>query len=186
MENFTKEIDDVNYNVLRAGYQQISRDIITKKPYSGGYSPPLAGSFVIKKSFFDQISGYDEFLKYSENTEFFHRINLNNGRVKNLNFVSVKYYVSELYKFTIETNKIESLSYILKKHRNSLSEHTRFLYWRILGVCYLRMGLYHLARKSFLDAIKLKPLSFSTWFRLFLASSPMFSKRVYPVQNKRS
>lgn len=185
LENFLRGVDDGNFDIIMAGVTIISDKSVSKIPALGQYVPPIPGSFLIKRIFFLNNKGYDEYLKFSENTELLHRLSLGKDKIKNLFTPTIKYYPNPNIHNNLKylENKINSLKHILEKHDDSLTARVKYLYLRIIGVNSMRTGNFVLARNAFFKAIKLKPFSFSIWTRLLLAYTPFLSKKFYPVSN---
>lgn len=183
LENFQDAVENGNFHIIMSGVKIIADSVVIKTPILGQYVPPIPGTFLIRRILFLEAKGYDEYLKFSENTELLHRLSLGKGKIKNLLIPTIKYFpnpTARKYKYHLE-NKIYSLKRILEKHDDSLTDRVKYLYLRIIGVSCLRIGDFNLARKSFLKAIRLKPASFSTWIRLLVAYIPNLSKKLYPV-----
>src|SRR5690606_9618296 len=66
-------------SVIRGGFVKKSgKEEILRIPDGKKFVPPLAGSFSVRRASFIEVGGYDEQLKFSENTELFHRYSLAN------------------------------------------------------------------------------------------------------------
>ncbi|TDK43324.1 glycosyltransferase family 2 protein [Algoriphagus formosus] len=152
---------------------------IERFPTDSGYLGKLAGSFLLKKSIFHQVGGYDEILKFSENTELFHRIHL--LPIKNIKvpYISLEYYVSKQGGSKNIQNILESLIYILKKHDDTLSSHVKYLYHQSAGVIYIRFDDLFSARFHLKQALKFKPWKLTAWARLGLTFIPPLARMIY-------
>lgn len=148
-------------------------------PLDGQYFSRIPGTFVIKKSTFDQVGGYDERFKFSENTELFHRLELINAKGKNIPFVSLNYYDNPTGGSKNLQNMIDSLTLILDKHAETLSPHVKHLYHQIIGVNLMRFRNFSKARKHLWKAVQYKPQRIATWGRLGLAFFPVLAKMLY-------
>lgn len=148
-------------------------------PSHSSHLSKLAGSFLLKKSVFSRVGGYDEKLKFSENTELFHRIDLLNVKFKMIPLVSVNYFSNELGGSKNTNNILEGLEYILKKHHKTLTRHVKFLYHQSAGVIYIRFRNFPSARYHLIQALQFKPWKIGAWTRLGLTFIPPIAKRIY-------
>ena len=141
----------------------------------------MAGSFMIKKTFFDQIGGYDEQLSYGENTELFFRIRATDfsyASTDNLNFY---YYASIIGGSKNLQNIIKSNKLILERH-DALFNETPLLkkyFLRVVGVSLLRLRKYRESRKYLIDSYLLNPYELKALARLIISYIPILSKRIY-------
>ncbi|MCS5489026.1 glycosyltransferase family 2 protein [Algoriphagus limi] len=142
----------------------------------------LAGSFLLKKSVFSRVGGYDEKLKFSENTELFHRIELLNVKYKMIPRVSVNYFKSESGGSKNTKNILDGLEYILEKHSKTLTNHVKFLYHQSAGVIYIRFRDFPSAKYHLIKALKFKPWEIGTWARLSLTFIPPIAKKIYKTE----
>lgn len=159
-----------------------SSERIINLPQKSNYYPFLAGTFSIKKAAFDEVGGYDTRLRFSENTELFHRITLEKIEPFYLNSVSLIYYESENGGSKNLQNMIGSLSIILDKHRNTLSSHVKYLYHQIIGVNNMRFQNFSEARKHLLKAISYKPYKAGTLARFCISLIPPLARKLYPKE----
>lgn len=143
------------------------------------YFSKIPGTFVIRKSIFDQLGGYDEHLRFSENTELFHRIELINSNGKNVSWVSINYYDNPSGGSKNLQNMVDSLTIILEKHKDTLSTHVKHLYHQIIGVNQVRFRNFSQARFHLWKAIEYKPFKVATWGRFALVCFPFLAKRLY-------
>lgn len=150
-------------------------------PRDGYYFSKIPGTFVIRKSVFDQVGGYDERFRFAENTELFHRLDLIQAKGKNIPFVSLNYYDNPTGGSKNLKNMVDSLTLFLEKHDRSLTPHVKFLYNQIIGVNLLRFGEFSSARTFFWKSICFKPMALQTWLRFFISCIPFISKRIYPL-----
>lgn len=152
--------------------------------YSLKRSTVIPGSWLIKKSFFIQVGGFDERLKFGENTELFFRID----RLKpNERYISKPNFI---YKPSIDggsknlQNMIDSNLLVLQKHGNHLSIHVRHLYHQVIGVNFIRFRKFQEAQFHLREAYRLKPLKFATLFRFIISLIPIVAKHIYKVDVK--
>ena len=169
-----------DYGYFLFGMRRIKREtIIIQVPEDGIYFPKLAGTFVIKKSVFEEIGGYDRSLKFSENTELFHRIGLMGYFGVSSQNIILNYYDSPTGGSKNLQNMSDSLLIFLEKHNDTLSIHVKHLYHQIIGVNCMRFRNFSNARKHLWKAVQYKPKRIATWGRLGLAFLPFLAKRLY-------
>jgi glycosyltransferase involved in cell wall biosynthesis len=123
---FLDSDDFVKQSWLSDFYEEISstgaavvycKRIINGQTTDGtGYQGFLAGTFVIKKELFQSIGGYDEVLKFGENTELRWRIQQAGARIVFLNKPNVIYEVSSNGGGANRENRIRFYYHIEKKH----------------------------------------------------------------------
>ncbi|WP_268035812.1 glycosyltransferase family 2 protein [Algoriphagus sp. PAP.12] len=143
------------------------------------YIPFLSGTFTIKREVFDSLHGYDENLRFGENTELFHRLNLASLILKKIPIIGLTYYDSTNGGSKNLQNVIDSNLLILNKHKQTLPNHTKHLYHQIIGVNQLRFRKFSQARKHLWIAYRLKPYKLSTLLRLLISLSPLISSKIY-------
>lgn len=148
-------------------------------PTDGQYFSRIPGTFVIRKTVFDQVGGYDARFRFAENTELFHRMELNKARGKNIPFVSLNYYDNPAGGSKNLKNMVDSLCLFLEKHEMTLTPHVQHLYHQIIGVNWIRFRNFSMARYHLLEAIKYKPAKLATWARWGLACFPFLAKKMY-------
>tara|TARA_R110002020_G_C16207513_1_gene766763 strand:+ start:369 stop:1241 length:873 start_codon:yes stop_codon:yes gene_type:complete len=140
----------------------------------------IPGAWMIRKSCFIQLGGFDERLLYAENTEFFIRVdklNLSRQFIPKVNFL---YNPSPTGGSKNLQNMIDSLSIILDTHQDTLSTHVKYLYHQIIGVNQMRFRRYSEARKHLLLALSFKPLKAKTISRYCISLIPPLAKIFYP------
>ncbi|SIN80826.1 glycosyltransferase family 2 protein [Algoriphagus halophilus] len=152
---------------------------VTKIPEEGVYQAKIPGTFCLRTVVFHSVGGFDSRLKFSENTELFHRINLLGYSEILLKKATVKYYDNPQGGSKNSENLMDSLLIILEKHNDTLSSHVQFLYHQILGVNYMRFEEFRKARIHLWDAFQLKPFKMQTMARLMIAFLPPLAKIIY-------
>lgn len=174
--DFKQIVSQKKCDVLFCGISfDFRNDIVNNKPVF------LAGSFCVKKKLFELAGGYDEDLKYSENTELGWRImalNPSYALVLSPNFVyrrgdddPLKYVEKRLQAF----NKLKT------KH------HSWFLqnpgmgqdFYQIAAVDSVRLGLYSQGKKLMWLGYKFAPTNMKALVRYFMALHPMISSRIW-------
>ena len=168
-------------SVFFSGYIRKSLDSQEKLilPKDGVYIGRLSGNFVLKKSVFNTIGGYDQFLKFGENTELFHRIEIAGYKSLSIQSPSFVYNFNPKGGSKNLNNSTQSILYILEKHNCTLSDQLKFLYHQILGVNYIRFRLFSEARFHLKKAFLLKPTRFDTFGRLIVSLFPFIAKKIY-------
>lgn len=147
-------------------------------PVHGKYIGHLSGSFVIKKSLFRNVGGYDPILRFAENTELFFRINKLSILKAVMPFPVLKYNQTSTGGNNNLFASSEAIEYILQKHPD-LAPRVRRLYHQILGVNNIRFRDFSKARFHLWKAYLLNPLMINTLVRLILSCFPPISKAVY-------
>lgn len=166
--------------LIRGGFDRVTAD--QKATYIPNQVVPqsfLSGSFAIEASLFREMGGYDERLRFSENAEFAHRLQLRGVEVGFLEKSILIYNESHSGGSKNLQNMIDSLTIILEKHSETLSTHVKHLYHQIIGVNEMRFRNFSSARFHLLKAIEYKPLKVATWGRFALACFPFLAKQLY-------
>jgi glycosyltransferase involved in cell wall biosynthesis len=167
-------------SILRGGFiRKVGSAQNVEIPEGRNYVAPLAGSFAINRIVFTEIGGYDERLRFSENSELFYRIALAGHKEIFIDDVIFTYNESHSGGSKNLDNSTEALELILSKHTNSLSRNTKFLYNRILGVNYCRRRDFKKSRGYFWKAFLLKPWEFTTVIRFGLTFFPILAQKIY-------
>jgi glycosyltransferase involved in cell wall biosynthesis len=142
----------------------------------------IPGAFCLKKAIFDIIKGYDEDLRFGENTELFHRMRLINKEEFLLEIVTVNYHKHELGGSRNLKNMTNSNIRILEKHKNTLSKNMKHVYHQIIGVNQMRFRNYKEARANLWQAFLLKPYKISTLLRFFISLFPFLTTLFYSTE----
>lgn len=172
-----------DYDYFHFGICSISQKGVKERiPSKSVYVGKLAGSVLVNKLVFEQIGGYDENLRFSENTELFHRIHLLPVKFLQVPHISIEYYTSKIGGSKNTQNILHGLLYILEKHKDTLAPHVKFLYHQSAGVIFIRFKKIALARYHFLQALKFKPWKLPTWARLVLTFFPPLAKKIYQTK----
>lgn len=169
-----------NYSFFQFGINRIKKEgSVYQLPIAGSYFPSLSGSFIVKKAVFEEVGRYNERLKFSENTELFHRISLAGYLGKSVPKIVLNYFDNPRGGSKNLRNMIDSLTFILEKHAETLTPHVKHLYHQIIGVNWIRFRNFSQARHHLFQALKYKPTKLSTWGRFFLACLPIIARRLY-------
>lgn len=145
------------------------------------YNVPIPGTFLLKKTLFEEIGMFDERLNYAENTELFFRVEQKNIKSVIIETTNLIYNDSLSGGSKNLKNMIDSTKIILEKHDLYLSRNVKHLYEQIVGVNYLRFGNYPLASRHLWRAFILKPFNLKTLLRFMISKNPVLAKKVYPV-----
>jgi glycosyltransferase involved in cell wall biosynthesis len=156
----------------------------SKLPQDGTYFAKIPGTYCISTSLFHQVGGFDSRLKFSENTELFHRISLLGFPEVIIPEVMIRYYDNPKGGSKNSMNLVESIQIILDKHETTLSNHVKHLFHQILGVNQLRFRCFPEARNHLWKAYILKPHKLTTLSRLVISYFPSIAKKVY-AENPR-
>lgn len=180
---FIEELQDsMGYDYLVFGINRVKAETEELAlPKVGQYFSKIPGTFVIRKTMFDQVGGYDERFRFSENTELFHRLQLIKAKGKNIRWVSLNYYDNPSGGSKNLKNMVDSLSLFLAKHEQTLTSHVKHLYHQVIGVNMLRFGEFSKARKFLWMSVRQKPLAVQTWMRLVISYFPVVSRKIYPI-----
>lgn len=141
----------------------------------------IPGAWMIKREIFDEVGGYDDRLKYAENTELFFRfdrLSLKREFVEKENLI---YHQSPDGGSKNLQNMLDSIRLILEKHNEHLTAHVKHLYHQNVGVIEMRFGRFDQARNHLWNSLKYKPFKTSTWIRIALAYYPPLARRIYTL-----
>lgn len=139
----------------------------------------IPGAWLIKKTLFENVGGYDERILFAENTELFFRVFKEKPLVTYIDQYNFIYHPCPTGGSKNLKNMINSLTLILEKHGETLTPHVKHLYHQIIGVNWMRFRNFSEARKHLLKAVQFKPKKLATWGRLGLAFFPFLAKRMY-------
>jgi glycosyltransferase involved in cell wall biosynthesis len=142
----------------------------------------IPGSWMIKKEIFERLGGFDERLKFAENTEFFFRFDLEERKRIHILKENLCYFQSESGGSKNLQNMIDSILIILEKHDQILTAHVKYLYHQIVGVNQMRFQRFNHARFHLRKAYYLKPFQLKTLARLILSYLPILSKQIYTTR----
>lgn len=181
LETFLVEIkSDISLKALKSGFNLTGGEIEKiDLPEKGKFHSFIPGSFILRKELFEAVGGYDENLKFSENTELFHRIKLRGEEIGIIQKPTVVYHNHSDGESKNLKNMIDSLLHILKRHQETLSINEIRLYNQIIGVNALRFQEFKLAQKHLLKAYLIEPLKLDTLGRLIISYIPVLSRKIY-------
>lgn len=184
---FKEEIQsNCELKIFQAGFEKVNKEKrLPSLPKKEHYLPTLSGSYVIKKTLFKEIGGFDPRLNFSENTELFHRLNVRDIKIGLVSKVTLRYYDNILGGSRDRRKMTDSLLLILDKHDQTLTERVKWLYLQIIGVNFLRFGEYQNARLYLWKALTYNRIQWHTLLRLILAYIPFLAKLIYPVSSRK-
>lgn len=140
----------------------------------------LPGLFIVRRSIFEAVGGYDERFRYSENTELALRVTAETRRQGKTivsiaeTLISVELPPAGRSRAYTSVNRLDSARLMLAKHGERLRSSPRHLasYEAIAGVESLRLGHRTDARRHLSRAVRLRPSSLRYWRQLVTASVP--------------
>ncbi|WP_111672197.1 glycosyltransferase family 2 protein [Algoriphagus litoralis] len=139
----------------------------------------IPGAWLIRRSLFEKVGGFDEFILFAENTELFFRVFEEKPYVSYIEYFNFIYHPCPIGGSKNLQNMIDSLSLILDKHSNTLTPHVKHLYHQIIGVNWMRFRNFPQARHHLFNSVRYKPTKMATWGRFGLACFPFLAKRLY-------
>jgi len=158
------------------------KEIVTKR--RDDWKLVIPGSWMVKKTIFSQIGGFDIDLKFAENTELFFRLSKLTLKKVYIPKVNFNYFQSQDGGSQNLKNMTDSITIILIKHEAILSKQTVRIYHQILGVNNLRFERYSEARRHLMIAYFAAPTNIYTLMRLCIAYIPALAKKLYPFNFK--
>lgn len=181
LEKFSKSmIKNQTSRVFRSGLILVKNGqeypyFLSKENFVG----QIPGTFVISRSFFFELGGYDINLKFGENTELFFRVDWSGEVPVLLDDLGLRYHQNSSGANSNLINVTDALLLILSKHDAHLDKKVKRLYLQILGVNYIRLRRFPAARKYLFKAFFLNPFKLDTLVRWVIACLPELAKRVY-------
>ena len=182
IENKTADI--VYCSVKIQNYNNTIEYIDVDNPYGNhkGKGTDLAGSWAVKKQIFCEVGMYDENIKFGENNELRLRINslnFNIGIIKkyNLIYFASKYGGSKNYQ-----NKINSILYILDKHKDyyNKNSHVKKLFLQSAAVSAVRIKQTKKANDLFKLALSENKTNVKLWLQCFFTTSDFLANLTWP------
>ena len=149
-------------------------------PRSGTMSPYLAGTWAIRRTLFEQLGGYDERLRFSENTELLLRAQLTNCVTASIDQVKITYYPSASGGSRNLENRVLSCLLMLEKHKFYFQDNPRVkrLFLRMAGVALIQLGRPAEARKLLWQSWVIAPWEIKAILRLVITLGPKFLSRM--------
>jgi len=138
----------------------------------------LTGSWVVKKALFFKVGMYDEHIKFGENNELrlrFHSEKITVGIVSKYNLI---YNVSIDGGGKNYINKVNSILYILNKHKDyyNQNKNSKKLFLQSAAVAAIRIGDYKKAHTLFRTALFENKLNLKLWLQYLLSSHSYLSR----------
>lgn len=177
-------LHDQGYQLVRSGVIRVEPDgtehvsLAQKSPYPYPRGTPLAGSFSIARSLFDMIGGYDENLKYGENSELLLRAQAKLSESgKGIGFCgqpTVKVTPNPAHDADYyRQRRLAAIERMLSIYRKEFERDRQTLHnhHAIASVLYRQEGDYVLARQHGWAALRLRPWSARSWIRFGQAVS---------------
>lgn len=162
---------------------QITKIVSARNPYGnhlekGVYIP---GAFCLSRDLFTQVGGYDEKIKYGENTELRFRIEVLNPLIAFVDKTVLLYKSSVDGESKNFKNLIESNLYIIKKHHAYFKKNPKVLrfYYQNIGVAFAKLKDWKSSRHYFRKAYVVNPLIVKTLLRYGIACFPYIGKKVW-------
>ncbi len=183
-ERLTKENADVAFCAVELlSTNEKSKIIFPEIAYQDerGWGIFLAGAFVIKKEIFNSINGYDEMLRYGENTELGIRLKLKINSKVFINNINLTYNPSATGGSKNIQNTFIANNHILAKHKDWFLESPilHFNYLSVLGVVSYKLKKSKLARKYLYEALTIQYFNPKAWSRFLISLFPFIAKKVW-------
>lgn len=187
--DFYAEIENKGADILYCSvkiqnYDNTIEYINVDNPYGNykGAGIDLAGSWAIKKKIFCEVGMYDEVIKFGENNELRLRINslnLNIGLIKKYNLV---YFASKNGGSKNYQNKINSILYILDKHKDyyNKNRHVKKLFLQTAAVSAVRIKQTKKANHLFKLALSENKTNVKLWLQCFITTSDFLANLTWP------
>lgn len=146
-------------------------------PYPRG--TPLAGTFCVDRALFQEVGGYDELLRFGENSEFLMRVqsrlNASGDRVGFCDKPTVSVVANPTHTTAHYRNRrLDAIERMLDVHRLELlrDTETRHNHHAIASLLYHQEGSREQARRHAWAALQLRPISPRSWARFARALLP--------------
>ena len=146
-----------------------------------GWGIFLAGAFAIKKEIFNIVSGYDEMLRYGENTELGIRVKSKINNKVFINNINLTYNSSEAGGSKNIQNTFIANNHILAKHKDWFMQSPilHFNYLSVLGVVSYKLEKDKLARKYLYEALTIQYFNPKAWSRFLISLFPFIAKKMW-------
>jgi len=130
----------------------------------------LAGAFAIDKKIFEAVGGYDEKIRFGENTELKWRLEEAGARFGSIQDVNLVYDNTSNGGSVNRVNKLNSFLHISEKHHKLFSENKALAqrYYQVAGVDAFRIGRTKLANKLLWQGYTRKPQNIKALARVML------------------
>lgn len=186
LQEFRSAIDSrLGIQVFQGGYFIIKNGTAIQRHPIHGNSSFISGSYTIERFIFNSLTGFDQRLKFAENTELVFRLNQKGIVVSKFESMVLKYHQNPKGGSKNLQNTIDSILIILKKHDSNLSNHVRHLYHQIVGVNLMKFQNYSFARTHLWKAWVLKPYNLATLVRLGISFLPSLARNLYKPELRK-
>lgn len=141
----------------------------------------LAGAFAVKKTIFDSIGGYDDVLRYGENTELGIRLKSIIKSKSFVNNVNLFYASNSNGGSKNVQNTFIANNHILAKHKEWFQQNPilHFNYLSVLGVVSYKLKKSKLAKKYLYEALTIQYFNPKAWSRFMISLFPVLAKKVW-------
>ncbi|MCX6210401.1 MAG: glycosyltransferase family A protein [Bacteroidetes bacterium] len=184
MLTFSAVLENRNDDIAFCAVQSGAKIIYPEKAYTSDereWGIFLAGAFAVKKELFEAVKGYDEILRYGENTELGLRLKQVIQTKQFINEVGLIYQPSKNGGLKKIENTFIANNHILDKHKDWFNNNPilHFNYLSVLGVASFKLKKMKLAKHYFKKALSLKLYNPIAWFRFVLAQFPFIASKVW-------
>jgi glycosyltransferase involved in cell wall biosynthesis len=190
--DFHSLLSDESYDVGFCNMKELFNDgseqmVNALKPYANSdiQGKYIAGMFAIRKSIFKSVGGYDEQLRFGENTELGIRLRMKQIRMGFVNACHFFYRVSEGGGGKNLLNKCESNLRIVEKHPDYFQQNpqTKKLFLQVAAVAAAKLGNFKKAREIFRGLKKDFPNNKKVRIQFFISGIPLLAKFIWkPVK----
>lgn len=141
----------------------------------------LAGAFAVKREIFNKINGYDEMLRYGENTELGIRLKSVIKSRSFINNINLLYASSSGGGSKNVQNTFIANNHILAKHKEWFIKNPmlHFNYLSVLGVVSYKLMKPKLAKKYLHEALTIQYSNPKAWSRYIISLFPFVAKKVW-------
>lgn len=186
LQEFKSEIDSQpEVKVFQGGYFIVKNGSLIQRHAIQGNSSFVSGSFTIARLLFKSLNGFDQELKFAENTELVFRLERKGISISKLESMVLKYYQNPEGGSKNLQNMIDSILIILEKHDSYLTNHVKHLYHQLVGVNLMRFQNYPLARTHLWKAWIFKPYKLATLGRLGISFLPPLARNLYKPEVRK-
>jgi glycosyltransferase involved in cell wall biosynthesis len=179
-----KKNDDVAFCAVEVSITNKKKKIIfpeTAYKDERGWGIFLAGAFAIKKKIFNNIGGYDEMLRYGENTELGIRLKSVIKSKSFINNINLVYTASATGGSKNIQNTFIANNHILAKHKDWFQKNPilHFNYLSVLGVISYKQKKTKLAKKYLYEAVTIQYYNPKAWSRLMISLFPFIANKIW-------
>jgi glycosyltransferase involved in cell wall biosynthesis len=185
LQDFFDALNNQNFEIAYCNiivYQTngTSKQIAANNPYGNntGKGADMAGSWALKNEIFFKIGMYDTYIKFGENSELRLRLGFEKPNIVLVDKYNFNYYASPDGGSKNNQNKIDSILYILNKHKAHYDKNTRVkkLYLQNAAVAAIRIGQVKKAHELFATALVDHKKDAKLWLQYLLTSNKYLAK----------